>query len=180
MTFIDAIKSCISQYATFTGRAPRSEFWWFTLFCFLGTFVITFIFTLIGSLVGPDPLVAGLFPYPVGAVIGVGVAEVVCLFLFFVPSWAVTVRRLHDTGHSGKLLLAAILVGFLDVLNAVIMFYRIFSSVASGGTGLGVATVHGTIAAILGITLLILNVWLFVLMLIGSFDGENKYGLPIY
>ena len=32
MDFVQAIKSCLGQYATFSGRATRSEFWWFFLF----------------------------------------------------------------------------------------------------------------------------------------------------
>ena len=33
MTFIQSIKFCLSHYANFEGRATRSEFWWFFLFC---------------------------------------------------------------------------------------------------------------------------------------------------
>ena len=29
MDFVSAVKSCFAQYAGFSGRAPRSEFWWF-------------------------------------------------------------------------------------------------------------------------------------------------------
>ena len=32
MGFVDAIKTCFSKYATFSGRATRSEYWWFLLF----------------------------------------------------------------------------------------------------------------------------------------------------
>ena len=32
MDFVSAVKSCFAQYAGFSGRAPRSEFWWFALF----------------------------------------------------------------------------------------------------------------------------------------------------
>ncbi|MCL5741540.1 MAG: DUF805 domain-containing protein, partial [Betaproteobacteria bacterium] len=32
MDFVQAIKSCLGQYATFSGRASRSEYWWFFLF----------------------------------------------------------------------------------------------------------------------------------------------------
>ena len=32
MGFGEAIRTCFSKYATFAGRAPRSEYWWFTLF----------------------------------------------------------------------------------------------------------------------------------------------------
>ena len=39
MDFVSAVKSCFAQYAGFSGRAPRSEFWWFALFQ-LGVLVI--------------------------------------------------------------------------------------------------------------------------------------------
>ena len=32
MSFTEAVRTCISKYATFDGRATRSEFWWFYLF----------------------------------------------------------------------------------------------------------------------------------------------------
>lgn len=37
MTFGESIKTCFSNYATFSGRASRSEFWWFYLFTVLGS-----------------------------------------------------------------------------------------------------------------------------------------------
>ena len=36
MGFTEAIKTCFSKYATFSGRPTRAEFWWFFLFTFLG------------------------------------------------------------------------------------------------------------------------------------------------
>ena len=35
MTFGQSIKTCFSKYVTFSGRASRSEYWWFALFCFI-------------------------------------------------------------------------------------------------------------------------------------------------
>ena len=35
MKFATAVSTCLSKYATFSGRATRSEFWWFYLFTFL-------------------------------------------------------------------------------------------------------------------------------------------------
>ena len=32
MTFAQSIETCFRKYATFKGRASRSEFWWFVLF----------------------------------------------------------------------------------------------------------------------------------------------------
>ncbi len=35
MTFGQSIKTCFSKYVTFSGRATRSEYWWFSLFSFI-------------------------------------------------------------------------------------------------------------------------------------------------
>ena len=51
MELLHAIKTCFSKYADFTGRAPRSEYWWFVLF----VFVLAIVFTLI------DPARAFIF-----------------------------------------------------------------------------------------------------------------------
>lgn len=39
MTFIDSIKTCFSKYATFEGRATRSEYWWFWLAVFIACYI---------------------------------------------------------------------------------------------------------------------------------------------
>ena len=44
MNFTDAIKSCFQQYATFSGRASRSEYWWFALFSVLVTLAARYLF----------------------------------------------------------------------------------------------------------------------------------------
>jgi uncharacterized membrane protein YhaH (DUF805 family) len=78
MTFWQAVQTCYGKYATFTGRASRSEFWYFVLFQLLG-FLACAVLVFVG----------GLFLF----------------FLFalanFLPSLAVRVRRLHDTDRSG-------------------------------------------------------------------------------
>lgn len=78
---------CIRNYATFSGRARRCEYWYFALF--------QFIFMIVALCL--DRM---LF----GAVSGLWFYKLTALFLFL-PGLAVTVRRLHDTGRSGKLLL---------------------------------------------------------------------------
>ena len=40
MTFGQSISTCFAKYATFKGRASRSEFWWFILFSVLGSAAI--------------------------------------------------------------------------------------------------------------------------------------------
>lgn len=88
MTFQDSIRTCFSKYADFSGRASRSEYWWFFLFVFIACLVATMISTV--------------------------VYYVVALGLV-VPSLAAGARRLHDTGRSGwwQLLNLIPLIGFI-------------------------------------------------------------------
>ena len=82
MTFQAAISTCLSNYASFGGRASRSEFWWFYLFVVLAGWGAT----LVGN--------SG------GAMAGDVLSSVVHL-AFLIPSLAVGSRRLHDIGRSG-------------------------------------------------------------------------------
>lgn len=74
MTFQESILVCFTKYADFTGRASRSEYWWFVLFVFL----------------------AGLGTSMINDVLG-GIFALATL----VPSIAAATRRLHDTNRSG-------------------------------------------------------------------------------
>lgn len=94
--FFDVIRY---KYADFSGRASRKEFWLFNLCYFLVMFVLSMIFFLIMFSAGGDNGAAGLFLALLGLLIGV-------LYLaMLVPSFALSVRRLHDAGLSGWLVL---------------------------------------------------------------------------
>ncbi len=80
-----AVRSVLTQYATFSGRARRSEFWWFALASFLASIVASIIDAVIGSDLGA----------------GTGVISLLLSLALLIPSIAVAVRRLHDTGKSG-------------------------------------------------------------------------------
>ncbi|WP_299529486.1 DUF805 domain-containing protein [uncultured Streptomyces sp.] len=73
--YLDVLKN----YAGFSGRARRKEFWMFVLF----NFIIAVVLQIIGSLIDSQ------IPY------------FIYVIAVLVPSLAVTVRRLHDTGRSG-------------------------------------------------------------------------------
>lgn len=89
-----------SKYADFSGRACRAEFWWFTLYSILVAFGLAIA-----------ELIFGL-----GQVLSLVYSAVV-----FIPSWAVAVRRLHDTDRSGFWLLIAF-VPLLGII-ALLIFY---------------------------------------------------------
>ena len=88
MDFITAIKTCFTKYVDFTGRASRSEFWYFTLFIAVISICSEIIdASLIGQTFWSDRELG-----PVWWVFNV---------LIFLPSLAVGIRRLHDINKSG-------------------------------------------------------------------------------
>lgn len=90
MSFFDAIKSYFKNYATFKGRARRSEFWFTVLFTFLVSAALSIVFP------GPIETVWNMQVEQSSA------AENLWSIATIVPSLAVTWRRLHDVGRSGK------------------------------------------------------------------------------
>lgn len=91
MTFTESINSCIGNATNFSGRAPRSEYWFFVLFNILFTWLAILVFVAIGY------AVAGI----TGAAIAYYVSAFLCILIMFLPSLSVLIRRLHDTGRSG-------------------------------------------------------------------------------
>ena len=90
-----AVRRAFSNYATFYGRASRSEYWWFYLF-----FIVVF-YALYGA--GMILMVTGEYNYSALGIIGIIIMILACFagLACALPSWAVTIRRLHDTGRSG-------------------------------------------------------------------------------
>ena len=80
MGFTEAIQTCFSKYATFSGRARRSEYWYFFLCYAILSGVLSFLARN-----------STVFTYVSGIV------EIA----LFIPMLAVSVRRLHDIGKSG-------------------------------------------------------------------------------
>ena len=74
MSFTDSIKLCFAKYADFSGRAKRPEYWWFALFCVIGSLLLE--------------------------AVGSGVSWLFSL-ITLLPSLAVGSRRLHDLNKSG-------------------------------------------------------------------------------
>ncbi|MEU7842447.1 DUF805 domain-containing protein [Micromonospora sp. NPDC049114] len=103
MSFGAAIKSVFSQYVGFTGRARRSEYWWFALFSILVGIVAAILDSALG-LTFVDGSTSG--------VIGL-IASLVLLL----PTLAVAVRRLHDTDRTGWW----VLIGLVPLVGAIVL-----------------------------------------------------------
>jgi len=94
----------LKQYAVFSGRARRSEYWFFALFSAL----ISIVLVIIDSVTGTLSLRAGL-----------GLLSGIYALAVFVPSLAVAIRRLHDTSRSGWWLLIS-LVPFVGTIILIV------------------------------------------------------------
>lgn len=103
MTFQEAINSVFSNYANFSGRARRSEYWYFTLFNIIVSTVLSVLMRL----------TAGSAMFNLFRII-----EVVYSLAVIIPGLAVSWRRLHDTGRSGAwyLLILVPIVGAIVLL----------------------------------------------------------------
>jgi uncharacterized membrane protein YhaH (DUF805 family) len=101
VNFADAVRSALTQYARFSGRARRSEYWFFVLF----NVIVSVVASILDKVVGSD----------FGA--GTGIVSTVLGLALLLPSIAVFWRRMHDTGRSG----AWFLLGLIPLVGAIIL-----------------------------------------------------------
>ena len=96
MTLAESVRTCLSKFTTWQGRASRSEYWFFVLFNFI---------VLVGAAILDNVL--GLtynFTNPATGMtqsVGYGWLYVIGVLVLLLPNLAVLVRRLHDTNRSG-------------------------------------------------------------------------------
>lgn len=98
----------------FSGRANRSEFWWFVLFSFLVGIGVSIVDGAVG----------------VGGAQGIGVISGLYGIASILPSLALAIRRLHDTNRSGWWLL----IGLLPLIGPVVLIYFYVLESHSGKT----------------------------------------------
>ena len=102
MDFQTSIKTCFNKFAVFSGRASRSEFWFFVLFGILGGIITSII----------DVMILG-YPFEEN-----GPINLIFSVALIIPSISVTARRLHDINRSGwwQLLWITIIGGILLII----------------------------------------------------------------
>ena len=173
MSFGEAIKSVFSKYATFSGRARRSEFWYFFLFSFLVSLGLSII-----------PFLSLLSPLWTLAILS--------------PTLAVTVRRFHDIGKSGWYYLIYIIPALLTLGCFTYIMAQIIPVVFNAAAGSSFFTnmeaideiteeimASGIVESLMGafFALLILGLVTFITWIIwivwmakDSEPGTNKWG----
>jgi uncharacterized membrane protein YhaH (DUF805 family) len=138
---MDWIIGPFKNYATFSGRARRFEFWAFVIFVTLLQIGARYF----------DGLRKGV----AAVALGMGIIELCTLIVFLVPTVAVGVRRLHDSGRSGLWLLLG--YGPLAMANLPIAGDGSLDFVLSGALIMGVGA-------------------LLIMMLLPGNSGQNQHG----
>jgi len=110
MDISTSIKVCFKKYAEFSGRASRSEFWWFALFCFIGGIVTAVV----------DTMILGYSSESYGP------TNIIFTVITFLPGLAVGARRLHDINKSGWWQL--IILTIIGIILLIIWFTTVGKS----------------------------------------------------
>ena len=92
---------CFRKYGDFTGRASRPEYWWFLVVHLSLSVVLLAADLLFGTLTA----------------MGFGVLSGIFILVTIIPAWAVSVRRLHDTGRTGWW----VLLGIVPYIGGLIL-----------------------------------------------------------
>ena len=154
MSPIDWAMRPLKKYADFTGRAPRAEFWWYTLA--VGLLMLAAL--VLESALSITPV---LWLYgPVTLVLAVAT---------FIPSLAVQFRRLHDTDRSGLWLLV-LWVPYIPYL------YFIFGMLSSVTSGAAPDMASAGMVLVLGLVVLVAAILLIVFFATAGKQGPNSYG----
>lgn len=93
----------LQNYAVFSGRACRKEYWYFVLFNIIITFVLSVVDSWMHLFVNPQ--------------YGVGLLSILYSLAVLIPTLAVLVRRLHDSGRSAWWLL----LGLIPILGSIVL-----------------------------------------------------------
>ena len=154
MTFGDAVKTGFKKYFDFSGRASRSEYWFWILFaalCSLAGLVLDIAFDW-----GRNPEE------------GTGPLATLVSLATFIPSTAVSVRRLHDTNRSAWWL-GGVVLGWFVFAVVLIGVLRAFGD--DSGTSWAVI-------AVIAIPLVGATIAFVVFHFLPGTPGDNRYGAP--
>ncbi|WP_151717613.1 DUF805 domain-containing protein [Gemmobacter serpentinus] len=147
MNMVESVRTVFARSLQLSGRASRSEFWWFTLFSILAA------------------ILAGLVEYGIGldwwiemgshplSYIATGPLTLICVLALLIPSITVTVRRLHDRNVTGW------------VAIILLLQYLPMSDVTTAQS-----------LGFIGIAAMALNLILLIYLIGRGSEGPNRYG----
>ena len=150
MSFAESISACFRKYIVFSGRAQRSEYWWFFLF----TFIVSVVLGIIASFAPVLQFLEWVFSLAV-----------------LLPSLAVTVRRLHDTNRTGWWILLPIGLGLAGIVVGAVLGALISDDDEWGFLAIiFISVVGGLLGLVVGYLVLL------YFLIQPSDPGPNRYG----
>ncbi len=161
----------LKKYADFSGRARRKEYWMFVLFNIIFMIIAIILDNILGI-----------------AIKGVGYGPLYGLYglVLFIPSLAVSIRRLHDVGKSGWM----ILITFIPLIGGIWLLALMLTDSNSeenkyGKNPKGIQTGSFTEEEFTGdILIFIVVVWVFINRAISLFMpkviDDNFYSTVIF
>lgn len=157
----------LKKYATFSGRAPRAEFWWFFLFVMIIYFAMVIVaFAIIGGAMSQSQSPLGM----IGAFGIVGIFIALFWLAIIIPTIAVQVRRIHDIDRSGWWIGAYYIV-YLVYMSAS------FVTTASGGE----PSIGGSLVMLVfALGFFAYSIVLLVFFCLRGTNGGNQYGPDPY
>lgn len=159
--FVEAAKICLTKYATFSGRASRSEFWFFYLFWNILVFVAQMVdLAIIFALVTAE--VPFFFPF----------LTTIAVFGMILPQLAVSWRRLHDIDRTGWWLGGAMIATFL--FYAVIVAFAVASGMIEGADEPPAAFL--AMLGIFVIGMMAYSITIFIFYVTKGTLGPNRFG----
>jgi uncharacterized membrane protein YhaH (DUF805 family) len=154
MNMLYAVKSVLTQFFGFRGRARRSEYWYWIL----ATILVAIVIAIIEALMGMGTDASG----PLSTAFNLAI---------FFPGLAVTFRRLHDIGRTGWWI-----GGFYLALFIVALFAGLMMAASLGGGGTSSFAAAGASMLLAGLAILIYAIVMLVFLCTDSQHGPNKYG----
>ncbi len=119
MNFVQAVTSCLKlNYANFSGRASRSELWFFILFYCLAMIALGILSAIV---------------HPAIYILALGLV---------IPGLAVQIRRLHDVGRSGWF----IFINLVPIVGPLLLLYWAVQPSAPGSNQWGPSPLEGGMA----------------------------------
>ena len=174
MPFWTAVKTCFRKYFDFTGRARRSEYWWFVLFYMLVSMAWIFLSTFF--------IFAGFeaFSANEGAMFTTILTSmafmIVPILIFIIPYYAAQTRRLHDSGHSGWWIVASFVVSLVYLGVYIALMKPVFNFESGPNFSENLSPTLLVLVSILSIISMVLSIVILVFTILDSERGENKYG----
>ena len=144
----------------FKTRASKYDYWAFVF----ANILFSFILLVAGMLLSPL--------FPIMALYGGIIIYYVYSIVEFIAVLALSVRRLHDTNHSGKILWLPLVFGLGIVLGTALLQYM--KNIGSTFFVLGIGLFAASTLVLFGVAL-----WIFILCLRKGQTEENRFGKPV-